>query len=94
MGPHAPGDTLTYTLIVDNNGSTTASGVAVTDPVPAYTAYLAGSLKVDGVGMTDIGGDDAARFDAVNNQTVFDVGDLGAGSTATLSFQVVGMLLG
>lgn len=74
----APGDTLTYTLVVTNSGSVAALGVRVLDPVPPSTAY-AGAL------MTSAG---TGSFDPVNNRVVFDVGSLASGASAMLSFAV------
>lgn len=38
-----------YTLAVGNTGTTTATGVTVTDPTPAGLQFVEGSLTVDGV---------------------------------------------
>lgn len=40
--PVAPGQTITYTIDVTNNGSVPASGVEVFDPLPARTTFLQG----------------------------------------------------
>jgi uncharacterized repeat protein (TIGR01451 family)/fimbrial isopeptide formation D2 family protein len=77
-GTRAPGDVLTYTITVGNTGSTGASGVVVTDPIPANTRYKGGITADQGSGS----------FDAMNNQVVFDVGTLLAGASKNLSFQV------
>src|SRR5262249_34702852 len=79
-----PGDTLEYTINVTNTGQDAAGNVILTDPLPANTTYVPGSLRIlsranAGV-MTDAAGDDQAFFDAAHNQVIFD---LGAGATAT-----------
>lgn len=74
----APGDTLTYTLVVTNSGSVAAVGVRVLDPVPASTTYAGALAASAGTGS----------FDPVNNRVVFDVGSLASGASATLSFAV------
>jgi uncharacterized repeat protein (TIGR01451 family) len=38
-GPYGTGGTLTYTLVVTNNGPNAASGVTVTDTLPAGTTF-------------------------------------------------------
>lgn len=38
------GDTLTYTLTLKNSGNVAANNVVVTDPIPAGTTYVAGSV--------------------------------------------------
>ncbi|WP_170265680.1 IPTL-CTERM sorting domain-containing protein [Thiohalocapsa marina] len=78
--PPAPGDVLTYTLLVNNTGSGGASNVQVRDPIPAYTSFIAGSITVP-QGWS-------SSFDAINNQVLFEVGTLHAEKSASLSFQV------
>jgi uncharacterized repeat protein (TIGR01451 family) len=52
-----PGDVLRYTITLHNSGSTTASGVVLTDTVPANTTWVADSLLLNGlpVGQPDGG---------------------------------------
>lgn len=73
-GVQAPGTTLTYSMTVSNTGSGTATGVVLTDPVPASTRFLA---------ITQGSG----SFDAVNNRVVFNVGTLAGGASTTVAFQ-------
>lgn len=87
-GPYLAGDTLTYSMVVNNTGSGDADNVKITDPILGYISYLGGSLKIDGAIKTDQNGDDTAYFDAIANQTVFEVGNLAAGDTTTLTFKV------
>ena len=75
-GAVKPGDVVTYTLVVTNSGSGTASGVVVSDPVPADMVFRAISGAAPGT----------AAFDAVGNRVVFNVGDLASGASATLTF--------
>src|SRR5262249_22107088 len=77
-GNSLPGDTLEYTVNVTNNGQDAAGNVILTDPIPANTTYVPGSLRIlsganTGV-MTDASGDDQAFFDAAHNQVVLDLG--------------------
>jgi uncharacterized repeat protein (TIGR01451 family) len=46
--PVGPGTTLDYTLTVRNIGNAAATGVTVTDPVPANTSYVSGSADNGG----------------------------------------------
>ncbi|HKB35942.1 MAG TPA: hypothetical protein VKD72_05780, partial [Gemmataceae bacterium] len=83
-GNSLPGDTLEYTVNVTNTGQDGAGNVILTDPIPANTTYVPGSLRIlsganTGI-MTDAAGDDQGTFDAAHNQVIFD---LGAGATAT-----------
>jgi uncharacterized repeat protein (TIGR01451 family) len=73
-----PGDTVTYTLTVANDGSAAASGVVVTDPIPAGTGFAGNIASSLGSGS----------FDAVANRVTFNVGTLASGANATLSFDV------
>ena len=88
-GPLDPGDSVTYTMVVSNTGSASATDVLVTDPIPANTGYVLGSLTFDAAAQSDPDDGDTGHFDAVANRTVFDIGSLAAGASHTLTFQVV-----
>jgi uncharacterized repeat protein (TIGR01451 family) len=46
-GGVSPGDTITYTLVLHNNGLGSMSDVVLTDPLPyTYTNFVVGSLRV------------------------------------------------
>ncbi len=53
------GDVVTYTMLIHNTGSTTAT-TTITDPIPSGTSYQAGSSTVDGNAIE--------LFDAASNQ--------------------------
>ena len=80
-----PGDELEYVITGANRGQDAALNTVVTDPVPANTSFVPGSLRVTGGAgagpRTDAAGDDAAEFDAGAGQVVFRVG-AGAGTLA------------
>jgi uncharacterized repeat protein (TIGR01451 family) len=44
-----PGDTLRYTITVQNSAAIPATGVTLTDPVPANTTYVANSTLLNGL---------------------------------------------
>lgn len=73
------GDVLEYTVVLKNTGSTTVNNVVFTDPIPANTAYVAGSGRLNG-GTTDISFSDPTL--------TATVGTLAANATATITFQV------
>jgi uncharacterized repeat protein (TIGR01451 family) len=50
------GETLRYTLTVRNTGTDHAAEVVLRDPVPANTAYVAGSTTLNGTPVADAGG--------------------------------------
>ena len=72
------GDTLTYTLTVQNQGEDGAENVVLSDAIPAATSYVPGSLTVNGATQTDTGGDDVGE---VAGGTV--TARLGTGADAT-----------
>jgi uncharacterized repeat protein (TIGR01451 family) len=73
-----PGDELEYVIAGANRGQDAAANMVVTDPVPANTTFVPGSLRVTaGAGpgpRSDATGDDAAEFDAGAGQVVYRVG--------------------
>ena len=72
------GDTLTYTIRLDNTaGTADATNVVFTDAVPPGTSFLAGSLTIDGVANT---GDPTVGV---------NVGTVPAGTVKVVSFKVV-----
>lgn len=98
-GQVEPGDVLRYTVTATNPGGDDATNVAISDPIPTHTAFVPGSLVVDGIAKGDgFIGTDEAGFDVQNNRAVFWVGagaSAGAGGTlaagtgtATVSFDV------
>src|SRR5262249_826271 len=83
-GSSLPGDTFEYTINVTNTGQDAAGNVILTDPIPANTTYVPGSLRIltganAGV-TTDAPGDDQGTFHPPDTQLLLD---LGAGATAT-----------
>lgn len=60
-----PGATMRYCLLVTNNGSATATGINVTDPLPATTTFVAGSLRsgTSCAGATTVEDDNATGAD-------------------------------
>lgn len=60
-----PGATMRYCILVTNNGSGTATGINVADPLPATTTYVPGSLRSGAscAGATTVEDDNAAGAD-------------------------------
>ena len=79
-----PGDGLQYTITLANSGATPATGVALTDPVPFDTTYVANSTQLNGTAATDPG----AGESPLANGMALAGGDLPAGGTAVVTFTV------
>ncbi|TZG29478.1 DUF11 domain-containing protein [Sphingomonas montanisoli] len=80
------GAIITYTLEGRFTGGGTASDVVIADPIPAGTAYVAGSLKLDGAALSDAGDGDAGNFNGSGISVA--LGNVPAPATRTVSFQV------
>ena len=70
------GDTITYTLTATNLGSSTANNVVFTDPIPAGTTYVAGSVTA------------SALFTGDPATTIKLIAPIPAGASVTISFKV------
>jgi uncharacterized repeat protein (TIGR01451 family) len=89
VGAQPPGTALTYTVVVTNNGNGNASAIVLTDPIPANTTYVAGSITLNGVSKTDAGDADEADVNATTAGAVtVNVGALAPAASATITFQV------
>ncbi|MER5645461.1 hypothetical protein [Streptosporangium sp. NPDC002524] len=81
-GTPAPGSVVQYTITATNTGDDTAIGVLLSDPIPANTVYVPGTIAVasgpNAGSKTDQPGDDQAQF--VGNQVS---AQLGTGANAT-----------
>ncbi|MGE4426961.1 MAG: hypothetical protein AB7G37_10965, partial [Solirubrobacteraceae bacterium] len=101
--PVQPGDELEYTVTYQNHVTGTPAGdLVISDPIPAGTTYVPGSLEqVTGAPSTgtrtDAVGDDTAEYVSGTDRVVFragagadpdDGGTLGAGDEAQVRFRV------
>lgn len=71
------GDTLHYTSVITNAGTTEKTDLVFTDPIPADTTFVPFSVKVNGVVIA-----------THNPQTGFDLPDLDPGESVTVEFDV------
>lgn len=76
-GDAVVGDTITYTVVITNNGIVEVENAVMVDPVPAGTEFVPGSVIVDG----------NARPNA-NPNTGVTVGTIQEGAFSTITFQV------
>ena len=73
-GSAIPGNDLTYTIVVSNNGPSTVTGATVDDPLPAGTTFVSA--------------DNGATFDDDGNAVDYTTGTLVSGGQETFHFTV------
>ncbi len=91
-----PGDILRYTITIQNSGAVAATGVVLTDPVPASTTYVADTTQLNGlpVGQPDGGvaplasGIDISSPDLTPPLPGPGAGTVSPGQTAVLQFDL------
>jgi uncharacterized repeat protein (TIGR01451 family) len=84
-----PGAAITYQIVVTATGTGTALGAAFTDPIPASTTYVAGSLRLNGAPLTDVADADAGSFVLGPARVAVSLGDLTtATGPQTIDFRV------
>jgi len=85
------GATIQYTLTVTPNGSATGKSLVVTDPIPADTTYVSGSMTLDGTSLGDSNTDgDAGDYNFTTPGAIsVKLGDLAGTSTPqVITFKV------
>jgi uncharacterized repeat protein (TIGR01451 family) len=85
-----PGATLTYAITVEVTSAGTATNSVVSDPIPANTTYVAGSILLNAVTLTDAVDTDEGELDSSGAPTiVVRLGDLTlADGIQTINFDV------
>lgn len=85
-----PGATMTYSLVVTVGGTGTATGMVITDVIPANTTYVAGSLELNATGLSDALDADAGDVGGTTPGVVtVSLGDVSApGPIQTITFAV------
>ena len=75
-----------YCILVTNNGSGTATGIALADPLPAGTSFVAGSLRsgTSCAGATTVEDDNASGADESDPFGASIAGTAVAATTAML----------
>ncbi len=90
------GDTLRYSFVISNAGSIPATGVVLTDNIPANTSYVANSVTLNGIAVADavpgtsplIAGIDVSSTDLTPPSPAPGNGTVNAGRSATVMFDV------
>ncbi|RYY23178.1 MAG: DUF11 domain-containing protein [Chitinophagaceae bacterium] len=67
------GDTIEYRIEVSNTGNINAAGVKLYDGIPVSTNYIAGSTRVNGVTIPDVGG--TMPFSVAGGQSINSTGE-------------------
>ncbi|MGK2910276.1 MAG: hypothetical protein ACSLE1_10845 [Sphingobium sp.] len=80
------GATITYRLEVVTTARGVLRGAFITDPLPAGTEYLPGSLRLDDTILSDADDADAGAFDG--GQIRVALGDVPSAVSRTVTFQV------
>ncbi len=88
-GSLEPGDTITYSIEIRNEGSSDASDVVFVDSVPNLTSYVSASIVVDSVSLTDADDSDVADFGISNaNAVTVRVASISSGDNVNVTFRV------
>ncbi|MBW4083828.1 DUF11 domain-containing protein [Paenibacillus sp. S150] len=73
----AVGDILLYTSVISNNGVAAVTNVVLSDPIPAGSAFVSGSVTVAG-----------SSRPTADPGTGINIGTIAAGASVTVTFQV------
>jgi uncharacterized repeat protein (TIGR01451 family) len=80
-----PGSVITYTLVATVTGNGSLANLAINDPIPAGTQYIASSITLETVAQTDAADADAGNFNGTRVNV--SLGTVPAGQTRTVTFQ-------
>jgi uncharacterized repeat protein (TIGR01451 family) len=81
-----PGNEIRYMITYMNSGSGQAYAFAVADSIPANTAYVPGSVKLDSVTKTD--GPDGDQVVVSNGIIVVNIGGVAPSTSGMIEFRV------
>jgi uncharacterized repeat protein (TIGR01451 family) len=81
-----PGSIITYTLAANITGNGNLANVAIADPIPAGTQYIAGSMTLQTATLTDAADADQGNFNG--SRISVALGSVPAGQTRTVTFKV------
>lgn len=81
-----PGSVVTYTLVATISGTGTLANVAITDPIPAGSQYVASSMTLQAAALTDAVDADAGNYNGT--RVAVSLGNLPSGQIRTVTFKV------
>lgn len=82
------GDILTYTVRFTATGGGTATNFRLVDLIPTGTTYVPGTLRLDGVPLSDSPDGDAGSYTAATAQVRLILPSVVSGQTGAFAFQV------
>ena len=81
-----PGSIITYTLTATVSGTGTLNNLAINDPIPASSQYVASSMTLAAAALTDATDADQGNFNGTRISVAF--GNVPAGQSRTVTFKV------
>lgn len=82
-----PGAVLTYQIVTTLSGLGTASNLVITDPLPANTTYVPGSIAVNGIVKTDVADADNAQFISATQTVSVSLGNVASPANIFITFR-------
>ncbi len=80
-----PGSIITYTLVATVTGNGSLANLAINDPIPVGTQYIASSITLEAIAQSDAADADAGNFNGTRVNV--SLGTVPAGQTRTVTFQ-------
>jgi uncharacterized repeat protein (TIGR01451 family) len=81
-----PKEVLEYCIAYRNQGTQAVTQVVITDPIPFFSAYVTGSLRLNGTILTD--GADTDAGEVSSGLVVVRVGSVSAGGSGEVCYRV------
>lgn len=81
-----PGSIITYRLIATVSGTGSLNNLAINDPIPASSQYVASSITLEGGALTDAADADQGNFNG--SRVSVALGNVAAGQSRTITFKV------
>lgn len=83
----APDDLLTYTMTVRVDGAGARDSVFLEDPIPAFATYVAGTLQLDGLSLSDAPDGDAGSYQPATGTVRVDLSTITPDTDVTILLQ-------
>ena len=81
-----PGSIITYTLTATVSGTGSLNNLAINDPIPASSQYVASSMTLAAAALTDAADADQGNFNG--SRVSVALGNVAAGQSRTVTFKV------